>query len=100
MPNRRTNGRTGMTVDEVRHVYEVAEMLDDGAIVHLRCPTCGKEVLRTLGPPQSRTDVRTSRDGYRVLRDAHGVLLQGDFSVRHSWAVNMRLGASAAELTE
>ena len=82
-----------MAVDEVRHAYEVAEMLDDGLIVHLRCPTCGKEVLRTLGPPRSRTGERTSSRGYRVLRDEHGVLLQGDFSARHSWAVNMRLEA-------
>jgi hypothetical protein len=82
-----------MAVDEVRHVYEVVEMLDDGAIVHLRCPTCGKEVLRTLGPRGSRTGERTSSRGYRVLRDEHGVLLQGDFSARHSWAVNVRLEA-------
>jgi hypothetical protein len=89
-----------MAADEVRHVYEVAEMLDDGAIVHLRCPTCGKEVLRTLGPAQGRTGERTSRRGYRVLRDEQGTLLQGDFSVRHSWAVNMRLEAPGVELGE
>jgi len=82
-----------MARDEVRHVYEVAEMLDDGAIVHLRCPTCGKEVLRTLTAAQDGDGERSSRHGYRVLRDEHGVLLQGDFTARHSWAVNMSLAA-------
>jgi hypothetical protein len=86
-----------MAADEVRHVYEVAEMLDDGAIVHLRCPTCGKEVLRTLAPNEARPGERTSTRGYRVLRDEQGALLQGDFTARHSWAVNMSLAAPGLE---
>ncbi len=75
-----------MAIDEQRHTYEAVEMLDGGKVVHLRCPHCGKEVVRTLPGPDA-----TSSTGYRVLRDEHGTLLQGDFSARHSWAINIRL---------
>lgn len=75
-----------MALDEERHVYEAIEMLDGGRVVHLRCPQCGKEVVRTIPSPEA-----TSSTGYRVLRDEHGALLQGDFSARHSWAMNMSL---------
>ncbi len=71
---------------EERHVYEAVEMLGDGEVLHLRCPECGKEVVRTRPAPGA-----TSSRGYQVLRDENGVLLQGDFSARHSWAINMTL---------
>lgn len=76
-----------------RHEYEAVEILDDGQVVHLRCPDCGKEIVRTR-PGEGAT----SSAGYRVLRDRHGRLLQGDFEARHSWALNMRLGAPEIEL--
>ena len=76
---------------EEQHVYEPVSVLDDGMVIHLRCPTCGKEVARTLPGAD-----RVSSSGYRVLRDEHGALLQGDFSARHSWAMNMSLGTPGA----
>ena len=73
---------------EEQHTYQAVEILDDGAVIHLRCPQCGKEVARTLPSADA-----TSSTGYRVLRNARGDLLQGDFTARHSWAMNMQLGA-------
>lgn len=72
---------------EARHTYDAVEILDNGRVLHLRCPACGKEVVRTLPEPGA-----TSSTGYKVLRDEHGNLLQGDFTARHSWARNMTLG--------
>lgn len=73
-------------MDEARHTYDVVEILDGGKVLHLRCPECGKEVARTLP-----TLGATSSNGYRVLRDEQGRLLQGDFAARHSWAMNIAL---------
>jgi hypothetical protein len=76
-----------MSSSEERHVYELVELLDEGNVVHLSCPTCGKEVARTLPGAEA-----VSSTGYRVLRDERGVLLQGDFTARHSWSMNLSLG--------
>ncbi len=77
-----------MASQEEQHVYEAVDIIDDGAVIHLRCPTCGKEVARTLPAAGA-----ASSTGYTVLRNEHGELLQGDFTARHSWAINMHLGA-------
>ena len=82
---------SGVSPSEEQHVYEPVSVLDDGMVIHLRCPDCGKEVVRTL----PGTDA-VSSNGYRVLRDEHGALLQGDFSARHSWAMNVSLGTPGA----
>ena len=74
-------------MSEERHVYEAVNVLDGGKVLHLRCPSCGKEVVRTLPEPGA-----TSSHGYKVLRDEEGRLLQGDFMARHSWSRNMSLG--------
>jgi hypothetical protein len=79
--------RPGEPSSEEQHVYEAVSVLDDGNVIHLRCPDCGKEVSRTL--PGVDAD---SSAGYRVLRDASGALLQGNFFARHSWGMNMALG--------
>ena len=82
-----------MSSSEEQHVYELVELLDEGNVVHLRCPKCGKEVARTLPGVEA-----VSSTGYRVLRDERGALLQGDFSARHSWAMNMSLGDPGVRL--
>lgn len=84
---------TSTNTTEQQHVYELVESLDDGNIIHLWCPKCGKEVARTLPGVEA-----TSSTGYRVLRDERGALLQGDFSARHSWAMNMSLGDPGVRL--
>jgi len=73
-------------MDEARHTYDAVEILDNGKVLHLRCPACGKEVVRTLPEPGA-----TSSTGYKVLRDEQGNLLQGDSTARHSWAMNIVL---------
>jgi hypothetical protein len=73
-------------LEEQRHVYEAIDILDGGRVVHLRCPSCGKEVVRTLPSADA-----TSSTGYQVLRNEHGELMQGDFTARHSWSINMHL---------
>ena len=78
---------SGVSSSEEQHVYEPVSVLEDGQVIHLRCPDCGKEVVRTLPGVGA-----VSSTGYRVLRDERGALLQGDFSARHSWAMNMSLG--------
>jgi hypothetical protein len=82
---------SGVSSSEEQHVYEAVSVLDGGNVVHLRCPECGKEVVRTL----PGIDAVSSR-GYRVLRDEAGALLQGDFAARHSWSTNMTLGMPGA----
>jgi hypothetical protein len=72
-----------------RHVYELVESFDDGDTVHLRCPECGKEVVRTRPGVTA-----TVSAGYRVLRDETGALLQGDFSARHVWTMGVNLDTS------
>jgi hypothetical protein len=74
---------------EERHTYEAVEIIDGGNVVHLRCPTCGKEVSRTLPGAGA-----TSSTGYKVLRDEAGTLLQGDFFARHSWGMNISFGGA------
>lgn len=81
----------GVSSSEEQHVYEAVSVLDDGNVVHLRCPECGKEVVRTLPGIDA-----VASTGYRVLRDERGALLQGDFTARHSWATNMTLGLPGA----
>lgn len=67
------------------HTYEAVEILEDGAITHLRCPDCGKEVS-LMAPDSNEPD----RPGYQVLRDEHGQPLQGDFYARHSYSRGMQ----------
>jgi hypothetical protein len=88
---RRFSMASGASWSEEEHVYEPVSVLDDGTVIHLRCPECGKEVVRTLPAIDA-----VSSTGYRVLRDEHGALLQGDFSARHSWSMNMSLGTPGA----
>ena len=68
------------------HTYQLVTILEGGKLVHLRCPTCGKEVTRTLPEPEA-----THSDGYKVVRDEGGALLSGDFYATHSWSMNMAL---------
>lgn len=80
-------------MSEERHSYEAVAILEDGRVIHLQCPICGKEVVRTLPPPDATTST-----GYRVLRDKEGELLQGDFAARHSWSMNLELDEPGIEL--